>query len=100
MTMFLGGKKSSRNIATELRRVSSRRKQTRKTGQKISSATNRIDERLAQLEDLENELADKLLFLDEEWDTKAANIEELEVGLEKTDIQLDELSLVWIPIKD
>lgn len=100
MTMFLGGKKSSRSIATELRRVSSRRKQTRKTSQKISTATNRIDERLAQLEDLENELADKLLFLDEEWDTKAANIEELEVGLEKTDIQLDELSLVWIPIKD
>ena len=98
MTMFLGGKKSSRSIATELRRVSSRRKQTRKTGQRISTATNRVDERLAQLEDLENELADKLLMLDEEWDTKSINIEELEVGLEKTDIQLDELSLVWIPV--
>ena len=98
MTMFLGGKKSSRSIATELRRVSSRRKQTRKTGQRITSATNRVDERLAQLEDLENELADKLLLLDEQWDTKAENIEELEVGLEKTDIQLDELSLVWIPV--
>ena len=98
MTMFLGGKKSSRSVATELRRVSSRRKNTRKTGQKISTATNRVDERLGQLEDLENELADKLLFLDEEWETKAGNIEELEVGLEKTDIQLDELSLVWIPV--
>lgn len=98
MTMFLGGKKSSRNIATELRRVSSRRKQTRKTNQRMSTATNRVDERLGQLEDLQNELADKLLMLDEEWDTKAATIEELEVGLEKTDIQLDELSLVWIPV--
>lgn len=98
MTMFLGGKKSSRSIATEIRRVSSRRKQTRNTGQKISTATNRVDERLAKLEDLENELADKLLMLDELWDTKAGNIEELDVGLEKTDIQLAELSLVWIPV--
>ena len=98
MTMFLGGKKSSRSIATELRRVSSRRKQTRKTGQRITTATNRVDERLGQLEDLENELADKLLLLDEEWDAKVTNIEEIEVGLEKTDIQLDELSLIWIPV--
>ena len=98
MTMFLGGKRSSRSIATELRRASSKRKQTRKTSQQISSASNRVEEKLGQLEDLENDLADKLLVLDEEWETKATNIEELEVGLEKTDIKVDELKLVWIPV--
>ena len=98
MNMFLGGKRSSRSIATEIRRVSSKRKQTRKSGQKITSASNRVEERAAQLEDLQNELADKLLMLDDEWDTRARNIEELEVGLEKTDIQIDELSLVWVPV--
>ena len=98
MTMFLGGKRTSRSIATEIRRASSKRKQTRKSSQQIDTAANRVDERAAQLEDLENELADKLLMLDDEWDIKARNIEELEVGLEKTDIHVDELSLVWIPV--
>ena len=98
MSMFLGGKKTSRSIATEIRRASSKRKQTRKSGQQITSASNRVEERAAQLEDLENELADKLLMLDDEWDAKARNVEELEVGLEKNDIQIDELSLVWIPV--
>ena len=98
VSLFLGGKRSSRKLATELRRASSKRKQTSKTNQQIESATNRVDERLAQLEDLENELADKLLALDDEWEAKAREIEELEIGLEKTDIRVDEITLVWIPV--
>ena len=96
--MFLGGKKSSRSMAADLRRASSKRKQTRTSSQRIQSASNRVEEKAEALEDLENELADELLALDLEWEEKAQAIEELEVGLEKTDITVDELSLVWIPV--
>ena len=33
----------------------------------------------------------------EDWDTKAEAIESHEVGLEKTDISIEDLVLLWIP---
>ena len=96
--VFFGGRKSSRSIATDLRRASSKRKQTRTTSQRLQSAANRVEEKAEQLEDLENELADTLLTLDEEWDVRATAIEALEIGLEKTDISIDQLALVWVPV--
>ncbi len=96
--MFLGGRKTSRGIATDLRRASSKRKQTRTSNQRIQSASNRVEEKAEEVEDLENELADDLLALDLEWEEKAQHIEEMEIGLEKTDIKVDELVLVWIPV--
>lgn len=96
--MFLGGRKTSRSIATDLRRASSKRKQTRTTTQRLQSASNRVAEKAEALEDLENELADALLTLDEEWDAKAGAVEPVEIGLEKMDIKIDQLALVWVPV--
>ncbi len=96
--MFLGGKKSSSGMVADIRRASSKRKQTRTSSQRMQSASNRVEEKVEELEDLENELADVLLTLDLEWEEKAQAIEELEIGLEKTDIKIDELVLVWIPV--
>ena len=95
--VFLGGRKTSRSIATDLRRASSKRKQTRTANRRLESAENRVEEKEEELEDLENELADTLLALDEEWHEKARAIETLEIGLEKTDISIDQVALVWIP---
>ncbi len=97
--MFLGGRKSSRSMAADLRRASSKRKQTRTSSQRIQSATNRVEEKAEELEDLENELADELLTLDLEWEEKGQAIEDLEIGLEKTDITIDDVALVWVPVK-
>ncbi|MFK7848432.1 MAG: ATP-binding protein [Rhodothermales bacterium] len=96
--MFLGGKKTSRGMAADLRRASSKRKQTRTTSQRMQSATNRVEEKTEELEDIENELADELLALDLVWEEKGQAIEELKIGLEKTDITIDEVALVWIPV--
>jgi NADH dehydrogenase/NADH:ubiquinone oxidoreductase subunit G len=96
--MFLGGRKSSRGIATDLRRASSKRKQTRSTNQRLQSASNRLEDQVEKLEDIENELADALLTLDEEWDAQAGDVEQVAIGLEKTDISIEQLALVWIPV--
>lgn len=96
--MFLGGRKTSRGIATDLRRASSKRKQTRTSNQRMQSASNRVEERAEALEDLENELADELLALDLEWEEKAQEIETLDIGLEKTDIKIDDIAVVWVPV--
>ena len=33
-----------------------------------------------------------------EWDATAAEVEEVEVGLEKSDITVRRLALVWVPV--
>ena len=51
-----------------------------------------------ELEDLENELAEALLDIDDKWDDIATDIETLQVTLEKSDITVEEVALVWIPV--
>jgi hypothetical protein len=43
--------------------------------------------------DLEDEVAD----LEDDFAAKAESIEEVEIPLEKTDVRVVELKLVWIP---
>lgn len=40
---------------------------------------------------------DEVSGIDADWKGKASDIDELEVGLESTDVDVDELALVWIP---
>ncbi len=54
-------------------------------------------EKSDDLEELEAKLADSLIEIDDEWNDRAEMIEELAVGLEKTDITVDDLMIVWIP---
>jgi hypothetical protein len=51
---------------------------------------------MSELEILEEELVDTLEDIQDDWETKAANIKATEVPLEKTDLTVDELVLVWI----
>ncbi|MEZ4702018.1 MAG: DUF87 domain-containing protein [Rhodothermales bacterium] len=98
LSVFLGGRKSSRSIATDLRRASSKRTQTRKVSSRMELAEDKVSDKLAELESLEEELGDALLKLDEQWDDISREIEEIEVSLEKSDIRVASVSLVWIPV--
>ena len=93
---LLGGRKSSRSILSGLRRAGSKRKSRDAAAERVETAQNRLGEKLDDLEELENELADSLEDILTEWDDKAANVATLEVSLEKTDISVDQLALVWI----
>ncbi len=96
--MFLGGKSGSRGIARKASGLSSRRGRTSRASQRVASAKDKIEDREAELEDLEIELAEEVTELTENWTEKAEAIEEFEVGLEKTDIDVVETALVWIPV--
>ena len=48
--------------------------------------------------ELENDLRSELLDIQQEHDALAADIETLEIGLEKNDIQVAEAKLVWVPV--
>ncbi len=94
---LLGGRKSGRSILGGLRRAGSKRSSRQAASERVRTAENRLTEKVDELEELEAELADALEDIYDDWDDKAAAIEPFEVSLEKTDISVDEMVLLWVP---
>jgi len=59
---------------------------------------NRAEEAAAAVADLEADLQDELTAIAAAWDDKAARIEPLPIGLEKTDVSLQQVTVVWVPV--
>ena len=95
---ILGGRSRTRGLATAARRMSSSSRQKASSEARLDTARNRVAEKVDDLEELEAELADAVLDIESEWLTKSQTIEPFEVPLEKTDISVDDLMLVWIPV--
>lgn len=94
---LLGGRRTTRSILGGFKRASSKRRQSSSAAERLHTAENRLAEKLDELDELEAELADSLYEIQDAWDDKADLIEAFEVGLEKADITVDEVVLVWIP---
>ena len=92
---ILGGRGSATTIARSAGRAATR---GQSAAQRIETIENRINEDDLKLEDLEDDLREAVTTIDEEWNQKAGAIEPFEVGLEKNDISVDELSLLWLPV--
>lgn len=88
---LLGGKRSGGSLFSKVRRGASRAKTAK-------NAADRVDQKEAELDELEAELEDELASLADEWAAKVDVVEDLEVGLEKSDITIVELALVWVPV--
>ena len=99
---LLGGRSSSSKIASaarQMRGVSSRRSQTRRTAERVETAHDKIEDKVVEIERLEADLAEELGEIGDRWDDQAGEISTLEVGLEKNDIDVEEVALVWMPMR-
>ncbi len=96
---LLGGRSRTRGLATAARRMSSGSRQKASSQARLESAQNRAAEKIGQLEELERDLQDAVIEIDDEWSAKAETIEEFQVPLEKNDITVDDLLLVWLPVE-
>ncbi len=92
---FLGGRRNTRALARSV------------TGGGRSSAAasaraQAAGERLAQLQqdavELEEELKQELTAIDAEWEAKASDVQVTRVPLEKVDVAVTQVNLVWIPV--
>ena len=99
---FLGGRRSTRSMVSTIARsaggAASRRSRSSAASRRADAAENRAEERAAALTELQAELEDDLTDIHDKWQDAAAAVDTIEVPLEKTDVVLDELSLVWIPV--
>ncbi len=90
----LGGRRPGRVLS----RVATKRSMTRKAQQRRESAEARWTGKVEDLEALKDDLAAELAGIDAAWDAKAAEVEAIEIPLEKSDITVDEVAVVWLPV--
>jgi hypothetical protein len=95
---LLGGRRNLGGLAGKAGTAARRRGRASEADTRVSSAANRLEERASALADLEVEMADALTAIAAEWDAKAAAIETMEIPLERNDIRVTDLALVWVPI--
>jgi hypothetical protein len=76
-------------------RISSSRRRSAET--RLRKAEDKIEDARATFEDLNEELTLEVAALQEEWMAKAGEVDEVDVGLEKDDITVEAVTLVWVP---
>jgi hypothetical protein len=86
---FLGGRRSTRSLASG--------RGTGATAARLDTANQRLAGLQQDIVELEAELQQELADIDGAWDAKAADIQVTPVRLEKTDVSVDQVCLVWIP---
>ncbi|MCC6238234.1 MAG: DUF853 family protein [Dehalococcoidia bacterium] len=100
---FLGGRSTTRTIATGagrvLRGATSRRGQSARTSSRLDAAEGQLTERQADLEELEAELLEEITEVNDRWEAVGKEIETVDVGLEKSDVTVQEIALVWLPTR-
>ena len=89
----LMGRRSTRSASA----AASKRRQTRTAQRRLEKAHDTVTDKVEDLDDLEADLTEDLAEITEKWAEKATTIETLEIGLEKTDVSLTDLRLVWVP---
>lgn len=94
---LLGGKRNARSILGGVRRASTKRRTSANAVNRVETARNRLAEKIDELDELAEALTDALEAAADEWDAAAEAIEPFEVGLEKTDITVEDIVLVWVP---
>ncbi|MEJ7765052.1 MAG: helicase HerA-like domain-containing protein [Acidimicrobiales bacterium] len=94
----LGGRGRTRTLVRGLGGVAGRRGRSRTASQRRETVGNRAAEAADAVADLEADLQDDLVAIAAEWDNRAAQVEPLPVSLEKADVSLQQVTVVWVPV--
>jgi hypothetical protein len=95
LSVFLGGRRRSGGLS----RAARRRSETARTRERLQTAEQKMGDKYSELESIEDDLTEDVLEITDKWDAAAENFDTIEIGLEKTDITVDEVAVVWIPVE-
>ncbi len=93
LRMILTGRPSTRSIGG----MASRRGTKARAEQRARSAHARVGDKAADLQELERDLLEEVQEIDARWQQRGEDIDELEIGLESSDVDVDRLAVLWIP---
>lgn len=94
---IFGGRKSARSISAAANRAATGRARSQKADNRMEQALARIDEKMANIDDLQHQLAEEITDIVAHWSGLAADVVTLEIPLEKSDIGIEQVALVWVP---
>ncbi len=94
---LLGSLLGGRSKSAALKSASTRRSMTQRAAANLEAARSKLSEEEQELAHLEDELSDEVEAIVDSWNDKATAIEPLDIFLKKTDVQVSELKLVWVP---
>ncbi len=92
---IFGGRKRSNPLG----QAASRRAATQKAKAKVTAEATKVSGKEQELEELESEMATEIADIVTEHQGLGAQVEELEIPLEQTDVEVRDLKLVWIPVE-
>ena len=99
---LLGGSKSRGgmlgSVLGKAGSAAGRRGRTSAASQRVEAAENKIQMLHEQMEDLEAELTKEVADIDARWAAVATQSETMAITLEKSDVKVTQLVLVWIPV--
>ena len=99
---LFGGRKSRGGMLGSVLRKSGsaagKRGRTAASGERLDAAEDKIQMLHQQMEDLEGALTQEMTNIDAKWMGIAKNITTLPITLEKSDVNITQLCLVWIPV--
>ena len=75
-----------------------RRSRTAAAGDRVDAVQNKVEALHQQLDDLATELNREVTDIDARWMAAAKNVTTVPVSLERTDVDVTQLALVWIPV--
>ncbi len=87
---IFGGSRSRKSILTEARRTSA-------SAARVDAAVEKATLAQEAILDIEAELRADITDLDARWNAAAENVQTVQVPLEKSDVVVADLRLVWIP---
>jgi hypothetical protein len=94
---LLGGRRSTRSMASAVSGAASRRGVTSRTQERKKTAEDKVERTKDELAELEQEILDEIAEIDERWQATADETDTLEVRLEATDVRVVETRVVWVP---
>ena len=94
LSMFLGGRRRVRSLSG----MSSRRSRTVRAEARLRGAVEKAEDQQQIIEGLEQELAEELDEIWQRWKDVAGDVSDFEIGLERSDVELDRMTLFWAPV--
>jgi hypothetical protein len=88
---LFGGARSRRSVVADARRAST-------SASRVDAAQDKVTAAEQAILDLEAELQDEVTGIDAEWAARADAITTLDVPLERSDVVVADLRLLWVPL--
>ena len=95
---LLGGLLGWRKASTTISKAASRRTATRNAEARADAAAQALEDKTADLADLEYQLEDEVNEIMSEFEEMIGQSEKVEIGLESSDVRVVETKAVWIPV--